>query len=1174
MCLLKSLKIVVCLSVVCGAARADKSIVKPSGEKLLLPAGSFIKPDCPDIMVRGKVMRDNGIITAEQNKATVHVGQDNWRNYTAEFDLGLKPGAKYPVNIRLGALLDPHVWHRSHRLVEVVLTRDKAGYLITVDSKTYKDKSHNGDQLRYQHKFAPVEKFRMPQMKQEGIKAGSWHGRKLRMKIEQTANFARIWFDHRLITEFRVPDRAYGGFDITLDKGDSISDLEVRSNKDENPLFVTVPLDLYLNDDTAGSVPAGMVTIDNIPFLLDKSGKNNNLFMKNAHWREYKSDPGNYYGSYERGEWFAGDPSRPFFRIPSDDYTAVWLLATADDRKELSEVLSLRIGKIPDLVRFYDFQTMIPRKGEKVKNKNIRVVKVGDTELFLVRVPLRLVLTQDFEDFMSLDLNKSLKLAVRQPDPCRFRIRPLGLPCGVHVFGMTLERSPVRMVLSSPESGNVFNSPQQPRFTAALENLTDRKQRIQLTAISTDTSGAEKVFKDTLSLLPYEKTPALITFPEFSHGFYKLSVQLAGADGHQLVERQTTFALLPENTRDYSLHAPWGTWNFNGDHGTSNDIDKYGPLMRKLGIRFTLKSSDEKLAKYGIRHYESPRTQVKGCSKNVSQMQTIYPNMVKRGLIFHEDAISGAHVTRLPDCILGRSPYKFNKSEQKRFDAMWNGAIAAAEEMRKKHPDLKLQLGNGNPHLVEEFLRRGFPQKYLDSIGNENCALMRPPEAQPDLVSFSTLWIFREIMKHYGYGDIPLDICYEWMCHNTSPGNLTTGEQRDYYMRDALLGLAWGLRFINPGGITDVGNGFYNSNWGASGFCYGIPEMNPKPSYVGFATLTQILDGAKFREALKTGSSSLYCLRFTSRKNESIYALWTVRGKRELDLKFDKDCKFKLTDWQSRDKFLKTANGYAGVSVTSTPVFLTADARIKEIIPGKTVYKSRMPRDGQLINRLDNLAEWKIEKGRNLELESHNFSSPRRKGNFSFSAADGSIRIKAEKPEIGKPIQAMYEVMALKNPVTLKGEPKEIGLMVNGNSCWGRIIFELEDASGQRWISIGASQDGTPTRWMADWMPQDELDKVKNMSVADWNTNDSEARSAINFDGWRYLSFPLPGQYEGEDYHWPRNCYWKFDKDGKVHYPLKFTKLVVELREKVVYIKDMIEPSKPDICIKDLVAGE
>jgi len=1155
-----------------------------SGNCFLITGSEFSEPASPDIKITGEVERTNGVLTAIKRKTVIHIGQDAWRNYTSEFDLSLNPKANNLCIIRLAVLEKPHSWHYSE--MDVDLKRDKTGALITIDTKVFntQTRKHFVDLLTYHHKFAPTKENQVAKMKDRTVKAGSWYGRRLHLKIEQSDDYFRIWFEHRLVAEYRDPERSYGGFNVVLGKGDSISNLEVYSSNTDSSLFLPLGLDLYLNNDFSIKISSEKVKIDKIPFLLGKFGKNNNLFMKNAEWIEHKNDPSSYYGAFEQGEWFAGDPARPFFRIPSDDYTAIWLLAVTDKNKALSEDISLRIGKVSGqqhgMFRLYDFQSKIPRSDAKNGINVINTIKTDSGNLFLVRVPIGLALSQDFNNFMTLDLSKGLKLAVRQPDPARFRIRPLGLPSGVHLFGMTLERAPVKLSVSSPESGNVFNAPQQPYFTATMENRSGKRKQINLTATAKDSTGKEKVFRVKLSILPNETKSQLITFPPFQHGFYKLEVALSGNNDHKFLKRETTFALLPQDTRDRSARAPWGTWNFNGTHSTSKDIKKYGPLMRKLGIRFTLSSTDEKLARYGIRNNSSPKSKSKGCTKYAKKAIDKYPNMVKRGLIFHEDAISGAHVMRFPDCLLGRSPYKFNEKEQERFDMLWNNALDAGEEMRRECPDFKLQFGNGNPHLVEEFLRKGYPKKYLDVIGNENCGFMRPPEAQPDNVGFSTLWTFNEIMKYYGYDDIPLDICYEWMSRGTSPGNLTVEQQRDYYMRDALLGLAWGLRFINPGIITDASNGYYFSNWGSTGFCYGIPEMNPKPSYVGFAVLTQLLDGSTFKKALSTSSSSLYCLHFVTRQKQNIYALWTLRGERQVELKFSDNCSFKLTDWQDREKQMKSQDEVSAITVTTTPVFLNTTAKIEEVIAAQSIFDSKPSKNKKLINSMNNLSEWKIEKGKSLELETHNFNAPRRKGNFSFSNTpdfEGSgkcIRIKPNKPASGKPIQAMYEVMALKKPVLLKGKPKEIGLMVNGNSCWGRMIFELEDATGQRWISIGASQNGTPTRWMADWMSKEELEQVQNTSVADWNTNDSEARSAINFDGWRYLSFPLPGQYPVEDYHWPRNCYWKSDKDGIVHYPLKFTKLIIELREKVVYIKDMIKPSREDIYIKDLVVDE
>jgi hypothetical protein len=136
------------------------------------------------------------------------------------------------------------------------------------------------------------------------------------------------------------------------------------------------------------------------------------------------------------------------------------------------------------------------------------------------------------------------------------------------------------------------------------------------------------------------------------------------------------------------------------------------------------------------------------------------------------------------------------------------------------------------------------------------------------------------------------------------------------------------------------------------------------------------------------------------------------------------------------------------------------------------------------------------------------------------------------------------------------------------------MIFELTDASGQRWISLGAQQTGEASRWLEDWVPKNLLEKMPTPGVSDWNTEDVFGHSRINFDGWRYLSFPLPGNYPGEHYPWPANSQWRWDRDGVVHYPLTFRKLIVELPEKVLHVRTFAPPARAEIYLKDLTVGQ
>jgi hypothetical protein len=70
------------------------------------------------------------------------------------------------------------------------------------------------------------------------------------------------------------------------------------------------------------------------------------------------------------------------------------------------------------------------------------------------------------------------------------------------------------------------------------------------------------------------------------------------------------------------------------------------------------------------------------------------------------------------------------------------------------------------------------------------------------------------------------------------------------------------------------------------------------------------------------------------------------------------------------------------------------------------------------------------------------------------------------------------------------------------------------------------------------------------------------------------VSFPLPGNYPGEGYHWPRTSQWFSDKDGAVHYPLVFKKLIVELPEKTLHVKTFAPAPRPEVYLKDLTAGQ
>jgi hypothetical protein len=276
------------------------------------------------------------------------------------------------------------------------------------------------------------------------------------------------------------------------------------------------------------------------------------------------------------------------------------------------------------------------------------------------------------------------------------------------------------------------------------------------------------------------------------------------------------------------------------------------------------------------------------------------------------------------------------------------------------------------------------------------------------------------------------------------------------------------------------------------------------------------------------------------------------------------------------EQALEFADGAAEVTVSAEPRFLATPRAVSRIAPGAPQMERHAPGKNFSISPLDTLADWQVETKRSAELEFYNFECPRRKGDFAFEAVaefegrKGVLKVTPRLPVAGSSYLPMYAVLAHRRGVELPGEPTEIGLLVNGNGSWGRVLFELEDAGGQRWISLGAAMRDEPTRWMEDWMSPAELQAMKTMSVSDWNTNDPWQRSRINFEGWRYLRFPLPGQYPGEGYHWPYSSQWRSTGDGVVKYPLKFKKLILELPEKTLVLTTYAAVPRPEIYLKDL----
>jgi hypothetical protein len=1029
---------------------------------------------------------------------------------------------------------------------------------------------------------APTDKTRLALVAGSGLAPRGLKDRWLRLRFEADRRQIRFWLDGLLVRQVERPAGARGPVALVLTQGDQVRKVALAPLAES--VYLPVDLTLFAHDRPAAPLGQDNVTVGGVPFELAAGGQGL-VDLRKAGWIEQKQDPQDIYENYEGGPPVVHDPRMPLLRVPPVDYAAVHVLAVADDDLATTPNFTLRAGRYgySDQVVFHSFPAAAPRQSEAGKVPPALRTPAGP--FFHVRVPLTEAFAQDITPWIEIELTREVRLTRRLPDPNRTRSRPLGLPSGVRIAALTLERSPLQMRVSSKESGHAFVQPQKPTFDVRLTNITTAEQPYELEWTLTHHDGTRFRATRKGTVAAGGVSDVLLEAAAAKLGYHDATVTLKDAAGRTLLQRHTSCCLLPPDTRKHRETSPLGTWDFCGAHFTADDPDAVGPLYVKLGLRWGMAGfKPEKRKQYGVLAGAEPNLYPSGL-KSWEEWVKHAPDQPPLALLFHETSVSLKHIMRLPELFTDQPPYRFDAAEEKAFRKMYEGAVKAAREMKAGHPRVHLRLGNGAHPTKEALYQEKFPAELFDSAGNESPSRGRPPEAQPpDPVAFNAgIWMDRQLLDAYGYKDKPVTLCYESCYTSSMPGK--EQEQADYLVRHALHALAWEIPQIKLGQICDMGNGFYFSHYGPIGLCRARPELNVKPAFVAVATLTRVLDGAKFARVVPLGSPALYGLEFTRPDGTQAHAFWTLRGKRSVRLLMDRPGPWTLVNDQGAETPVPGPQGVVEMELTPSPIYLVGTGRVegagaRTTGPGAPQYTDKPAGKGIVLAPLSDLVDWDVEANRDPELEYYDFVGPRRKGDFafapvaSFEGKDKVLRVTPRPIRHGKDTMPMYVALAHKKGIPMPGTPTEVGAWVNGNFGWGRLIFELQDASGQRWISIGAEQAGVPRQWVLDLVPPDMRTKWAKPAINDSNTDDVLGLSRINFDGWRWLAFPLPGNYPGERHPWPANSQWRWDKDGVVHYPLTFRRLIVELPEKVLHVRTFAPPPRPEIYLKDLSVGQ
>jgi len=857
------------------------------------------------------------------------------------------------------------------------------------------------------------------------------------------------------------------------------------------------------------------------------------------------------------------------FSVPQAFYHRAWVLCAVDADVSKDPVLTARLTRFGIWGRggaMADTTLTLPR-GDKKPGDGIE--QVGSVEytadqkkikapLYLVRVDLKAgaildILADQKDPYAPMKIGPYLdfeflgKCGGLEVQTDRRR-KPLPTSTSaVHIFGVTLEKAPVELRLKQAQPGNIFHNDETPETTFALRANAAGRYEVRWEISSSDGRVLLKQAKTVE--LPAVGSEADITVPLTmpDPGWYGLRVTIADANGHALLKHEAAFALLGKDTRTAGYESPFGTWWFSGVHYTTQDPAVAGPMLFKGGFRRTTmawtKASEKDFAPWqlSINQIQWPfrLADLKDWPAAEKRAELAIGGMLKRFPrcqyidLFHESYDPRVY----PPEIYGVKYVAADAALAAREDELFELGVKAAKFIRAKFPQLKIIAGNsgGSSGMIAVMLRRGFPRDLIDYLGNEATGQTFAPEKVSPHTT-GGIWLMGETARKFGY-DIPLAGCFEY----TSRAERDLGAQRhaEWYARDMLIGLAYRFPTISPAGIEDVGNAYYDTLWGASGLCQRRPLHYPKPAYVALATLTKVLDSVKLVRQMPSGSASAYALEF-ERGNERIYALWTPRGQCEMELEFPTDTAVTQVEFYGRQHSLKTNGKRLTITAASAVSYIISPVAATNISAGKRTFPNHQPPVGtQVISRMDDLAQWQLVPGE------QKITTPlRRPGKFDIRQANDTEKGACLELELKREgevphVVGEYTALHLKQSLPIPGKPHTVGVWVKGDSSWGRIFWEIEDAKGERWRSS------------------------KDLDGGDWGN-----QAAIDFDGWCFVTFPLTKESTARHIE-PGAGIGQWQGNGSLDYPLKLVGLYVQTHRQSLDLTQM-KPVKGNIRLKDV----
>ena len=731
---------------------------------------------------------------------------------------------------------------------------------------------------------------------------------------------------------------------------------------------------------------------------------------------------------------------------------------------------------------------------------------------------------------------------------------------GVHVFAVTLEKSPVEMEVKQVIPGSVFHNEELPEMKVALRARSVSAGFLRWSVEDVwrnEVATGERGYRFTKEA---ESQELSVPLKMKDYGWYQVEFSLHAESGRLLLSHTAAFAQLPPDTRKAGYESPFGCWWQQYLHSHMTDPKIIGPLLFKAGIRRTTHTAQSEAVMKpwkvtidmvpwfgGYRTPGAPKlTTEEWQAEYQKRLRDYLEKFPHAGLamVFHE-----SYRSAMAPEVWGGEPDPVTATEHIKK------AKLACAMLRENYPNLKIIVGNSgwSGALMSQLLRGGLPADQIDGLGMERLIGYFAKDTMPP-ERHEASWTLQKVALKYGCKAPPTD-CYE------SGGRGSYGmSQRmiaEYVVRDSLVGMAWRYPYIGVGVISENVNGYYHTRWGGDALLRRTPLLYPQPQYVAIATMTRVLDRVKLIRRVPTGSHTAYALEF-ERGDERVYALWTPRGTCDMTLKFNGNPGVKVEGHYGRTRQTDVVNGELRIKATEEVTYVTAAGAATSVIAGARSFPLDQPPDHTVVVApLNRPSAWTWTNSKAVECGPFPYgwlpwraagkgklsvaSDPEKGECVRLELLSRSASTTEETPQ-GELPELVSECLSLqaRSPVPVPGKPSTIGVWVKGNSCWGRVMFEIMDAEGERFRGGQYAYEPRGTTY-------------------------------LNFDGWCFVALPLSENSPVRDrfYYSPSRLWTSNGGNGEIDYPIRVTGLTVTLKRKALDLAEML-PVAPSILLKEL----